>query len=69
MPQKTYGLTEEEKKRKAEFQKEEYEKLPWHIPIQYWESVELNTYNTARRNHSIKELDAIEKKIKERIEN
>ena len=64
----TYGLTDEEKRRKEEYERKEYESLPWNIPIQHWEGYELNVMYRHNRQQGIRALDVAEKKVKEKLE-
>ncbi|MET0105795.1 MAG: hypothetical protein ABW072_11750 [Sedimenticola sp.] len=60
-----YGLTDEEKRRKEELERKEVEKLPWHIPINYWERWELDILSKHNLRQGLRDLDEVEKKIKE----
>lgn len=55
MTKKSYGLTDEEKRRKYESDKRDYEKLPWHLPMNAWERTDIQIRNSYNRRKSTQE--------------
>lgn len=57
----SYGYTEEQIRRRDEHDRQQYETLPWRLPIQCWESYELRVLSEHSQREGIKELAAAEK--------